>query len=61
MDKQRKLKDGTTVKELDEAKTLTVHTKCPGKWLLIDQETGQKYTGHYTEGKNSWKKVDEDV
>ena len=24
---------------------LTIHTKCPSKWLLIDLETGQQYCG----------------
>jgi hypothetical protein len=56
--KTRKLKDGTEVAELDEAKILTVKTKCPEKWLLVDLETGEHYTGHVSEGKNSWKKID---
>lgn len=25
--------------------TLTVKTKCPEKWLLVDRETGQVYQG----------------
>lgn len=53
----RKLLDGTEVQELDEPKTLTVFTKCPEKYMLVDMETGQVYTGHATDGKNSWKKV----
>lgn len=52
----RKLIDGTNVQELDEPKTLTVFTKCPEKYMLVDMETGQVYTGHATVGKNSWKK-----
>jgi hypothetical protein len=55
--KTRKLKDGSEVAELDEAKILTVKTKCPEKWLLVDLETGEHYTGHVSEGKNSWKKI----
>ena len=43
--------------ELDNPITLEVYTKCPEKWLLIDLETGEHYTGHTTEGKNHWKKV----
>lgn len=58
MDKQRKLIDGTSVKELAEAKTLTVKTKCPEKWKLIDLETGEQYIGHATEGKNSWRRLE---
>ncbi|MFZ9404038.1 MAG: hypothetical protein ACO25Q_06935 [Sediminibacterium sp.] len=56
MDKQRKLIDGSLVNELDEAKTLTVYTKCPEKWMLVDMETGEVYTGYSSEGKNDWKK-----
>ena len=55
----RKLVDGTTVKELKEPITLTVHTKCPQKWMLVDKETGEVYIGHMTKGKNSWKKIDQ--
>lgn len=51
----RKLIDNTEVKELDTPKTLTVKTKCPEKWLLIDMETGQHYRGMITEGKWDWK------
>ena len=31
--------------ELEDAVTLSVHTKSPQKWLLIDRETGQVYEG----------------
>lgn len=41
----RKLIDGTEVEEFDKAVDLTIHTKAPGKWLLIDLETGQEYVG----------------
>lgn len=58
--RSRKLLDGSEVIELDSAILLTVKTKCPSKWLLIDQETGERYTGYETEGKNSWKKLVED-
>ncbi len=54
----RKLQDGREVAELESAKTLTVKTKCPEKWLLVDLETGERYTGHLTDGKNSWRKLD---
>lgn len=54
----RKLQDGQEVPELESAKILTVKTKCPEKWLLIDMETGERYTGHSTDGKNSWRKLD---
>jgi hypothetical protein len=35
--------------------TLTVYTKCPRKWILVDQETGVGYEGYETDGKNSWR------
>jgi hypothetical protein len=54
----RKLLDGTEVPELTESKTLTIKTKCPEKWLLIDLETGERYTGYTTDGTRDWKKVD---
>lgn len=57
MNNERKLLNGEIVKELENPVTLTVYTKCPEKWLLIDLETGERYTGYETEGKNSWKKV----
>ena len=33
------------VKELDQPIELKVITKCPSKWILIDEETGQVYRG----------------
>jgi len=41
----RKLKNGTEVEELDTPVALEVYTKCPGKWKLIDMETGEEYIG----------------
>lgn len=41
----RKLKDGTQVEEYQHAVDLTIHTKAPAKWKLIDMETGQEYVG----------------
>jgi len=56
--KTRKLQTGDEVIELENPVTLEVYTKCPEKWLLIDLETGERYTGYTTEGKNSWKKIE---
>jgi len=53
----RRLKDGVTVPELDEAVILTIKTKCPAKWLLIDQETGEAYVPHDTPETLQWKKL----
>ncbi len=41
----RILLDGSMAEEVNEAVDLTIHTKCPSKWLLIDLETGQEYIG----------------
>ena len=40
--------------ELDNPVDLTVHTKSPQKWLLIDRETGQAYEGN---AKGAWDKL----
>ena len=53
----RQLKDGTTVAELDQTVELKVTTKCPGKWLLIDRETGEAYIAYDTPGKHQWRKL----
>lgn len=41
----RKLLNGDQVEELDNAVTITVYTKCPEKWMLVDMETGEHYQG----------------
>ena len=58
--KTRTLIDGSVVEELDTPVTLEVYTKVPSKWMLIDLETGEKYTGHKdpSAGPSHWKKVD---
>lgn len=33
------------VEDLDNPVELKVITKCPSKWILIDEETGQVYRG----------------
>lgn len=40
-----KMYQDAEVDEFDKAVDLTIHTKAPGKWLLIDLETGQEYIG----------------
>jgi hypothetical protein len=39
------LLNGSTVFELDEAVDLIIHTKAPGKYKVIDLETGEEYVG----------------
>ena len=40
---------------LDSSVTLTVKTKSPTKWLLIDRETGQVFQGS---PKGHWDRLD---
>jgi len=54
----RDLANGGTAEEYDEAIDLTIHTKCPEKWLLIDMETGQQYIGSPTPNLyGKWRRV----
>ena len=39
--KQRKLKDGTTVEELEKPVNITILTKSPKYWKIIYIETGK--------------------
>ena len=54
----RKLLDGSIVDELDTAVELSITTKCPTKWLLVDRETGEIYTAYTAPGPRQWKKID---
>jgi hypothetical protein len=54
----RRLIDGSVVQEIETPQVLTVTTKCPEKWLLIDRETGEIYTPYTTPGPNQWRKID---
>lgn len=42
----RMLLNGSIVEEFDHAIDITIHTKCPAKWKLIDLETGEEYIGN---------------
>ena len=53
----RNLLDGTDAEELDEPIILTIKTKCPGKWLLADKETGEVYVPYTAKGSLQWKKI----
>jgi len=57
--KQRILQDGSKVDELDKPVNLTILTKCPKKWKIVDMETGQCYTasGDY-ELYKQWKEIE---
>lgn len=41
----RLLKDGSEVEQLKKPVDLIIHTKAPGKWKIIDLETGEEYLG----------------
>ena len=43
--KIRILLDGSTAEEYEDPIDLIIHTKCPGKWKVIDMETGEEYIG----------------
>lgn len=42
---KRKLLSGSEVESFDFPIELIIHTKAPGKWKLIDLETGEEYMG----------------
>jgi len=52
----RKLQNGTEAEDLEFAVTLSVYTKCPEKYKLIDMETGEEYIGQ-RHHKKSWKRI----
>ena len=56
----RKLRiSGAEVPEFDIPIRLKVLTKCPGKWKLVDMETGEEYIGQVPteEDTHHWKKI----
>lgn len=56
----RKLLNGKQVVEYNSAIDLTIHTKAPEKWMLIDMETGQKYIGSDKPNLyGKWKRLEE--
>jgi|TARA_B110000503_G_C7079311_1_gene384431 hypothetical protein len=57
----RKLLDGTEVPSLDIPIELVVRTKCPGKYKLVDMETGLEYIGVIPVSDDGyfWKRTDE--
>jgi hypothetical protein len=55
-----KMYQGSEIKELDKAVDLIIHTKAPGKWLLIDLETGQEYIAlEEPDQYGMWKRIKE--
>ena len=39
-------RDGAKIEELQEPVVLTVKTRCPSKWRLIDIENGRVFIGN---------------
>ena len=56
----RNLLDGTEIESYENPIDLTIHTKAPGKWKLIDMETGQEYIGSVEPNKyGKWIRIKE--
>jgi hypothetical protein len=44
--KERVLRSGRVVPELDEQASLSLNTRCPQKWAAVDLETGEVWMGN---------------
>jgi len=56
----RTLINGDSAEEYEKAIDLTIYTKCPEKWLLIDLETGQHYMGSPEPNQyGKWKRIED--
>ena len=42
------MRESKKFEELEQPINLTVNTKCPEKWMLVDRETGEIYVGTQT-------------
>ena len=62
MTKKRTLVSGKEVPDLGRVVNLSILTKCPEKWKIVDMETGQEYIGQKPIGGEKqvvhWKKID---
>jgi hypothetical protein len=57
---KRKLLNGLEIEELEFSVELSVYTRCPEKWKLVDLETGEEYIGVRPIDRNKnkhWKKI----
>ena len=58
MTKTRKLLSGKEVPDLGRVVNLSVITKCPEKWKIVDMETGQEYVASgKLELYKQWKRI----
>jgi len=55
----RSLLTGDWAEQLETARELTVHTKAPEKYMLLDLENGRCFVGT-KEGESSWKELEGD-
>jgi len=53
----RTLKSGVEIKELPSPITLSIYTKVPHKYILLDMETGEQYIGSIDPNEKSWIKI----
>lgn len=54
---QRWKKSGVEIEILSSPIDITIHTKVPSKYILLDEETGQIYRGNKN---GSWTRIDND-
>ena len=58
MTKKRTLVSGKEVPDLGRVVNLSILTKCPEKWKIVDMETGQEYVASGTlEIYKQWKRI----
>ncbi len=58
MTKKRTLVSGKEVPDLGRVVNLSILTKCPEKWKIVDMETGQEYVASGTlELYKQWKRI----
>jgi len=56
--KKRTLVSGKEVPDLGRVVNLSILTKCPEKWKIVDMETGQEYVASRTlELYKQWKRI----
>ena len=56
--KQRKLLSGREVPQLERVANLSIITKCPEKWKIVDMETGEEYVASGSfELYNQWTRI----
>lgn len=49
------MRQGRQLKTTEHPVSLTIYTRCPEKWVLVDTETGQTYQGNQS---GYWDRLD---